>query len=220
MSDQQTTDPTAVTAGVATYGEPTCRYCGNTGGLIPVTSVYEGDYYSCPPGEHRAAGEILPETCDECETTGYNCPAHKHTPADEALAEITPAPGPRVQPAEPASIDQQVAQVLHRLADNIVAHNLPLPPHFFRIGGCLDSRDDVQRWADYLGTTVTQRGTAGDIPYAEGRITPGGSLAVEVAMHGPKDTRPELERLREENEQLRAQLAEAPPAEIAEGGTR
>ena len=34
-------------------GDPACRYCGRRGNLIRVTSVFEGDYWSCPPGEHQ-----------------------------------------------------------------------------------------------------------------------------------------------------------------------
>ena len=67
-------------------------------------------------------------------------------------------------------VREQLAAELHRIADDIVNQQLPLYDLLSArlYLGVLDTRADLQRWADYLGTEIEEDGgTDGDIPNVE-----------------------------------------------------
>lgn len=98
-----------------------------------------------------------------------------------------------------------IAQALYSLADTIAAGHLPLPRYTLTISACLPTREAVRVWADHYGTTIVAGGTDQDIPVAATSI-PAGDLDVKIRVQGPADSRPEVERLREQVAELRAQL--------------
>ncbi|MBM0275362.1 hypothetical protein [Micromonospora tarensis] len=75
----------------------------------------------------------------------------------------------KLAPTKP-DVRQQLAAHLHRIADDIVSQQLPLYELLSaRLSlGVLDSRADLQRWADYLGTEIAEDGGTDDnIPHIE-----------------------------------------------------
>lgn len=124
--------------------------------------------------------------------------------------------GPAETPQEPAEPDlrQRFAAELHRIADDIVRLELPLAETMsgsLRLG-VLDSRADLERWAEYLGSTV-KADPASNIPNTDHRILLDGrpygawlTVAAQIPPEGPSEL-----------EQMRARVAEL-EARLAEGG--
>lgn len=111
-----------------------------------------------------------------------------------------------------------LAAQLHRLADDIVRLGLPVPTCSGATSlhlGVLDSRDELEQWADYLGSEIAPGGTDGSIPKTEAwiQLTPnrwGPTLGIHAQIRpGPSET----ERLAARVAELEAQIA-------AQGGTR
>lgn len=65
---------------------PACRYCGATANLVHVTSVYEGDYWSCRPGEHQPADKLAERITDYCRNP--HVPAGMRDDAAQAYAHL------------------------------------------------------------------------------------------------------------------------------------
>jgi hypothetical protein len=120
-----------------------------------------------------------------------------------------PAPAVDERPATPKSL---LAAALRRLADDIEQHNLPTPTFAIRLGGCVDTRADVQRWADHFGVEIKMGGTERNIPVAERSMKVGSGRDLTVSFQGPSE--PVVNRVAE----LEAELA-ALRAQVA-GGTQ
>lgn len=108
---------------------------------------------------------------------------------------------------------QRFADQLHRIADDIVRLELPLKATLSATLnlGVVNSRADLKRLAEYLGTDITMCGTNGDIPVALYRILLDGREYgpwLDVRAQSPTEPREsELERLRARNAELEAQIA-------------
>ncbi|MEU4590080.1 hypothetical protein [Micromonospora aurantiaca (nom. illeg.)] len=115
------------------------------------------------------------------------------------------------QPTSDPRVD--LADVLRSLALDIIDYKLPLPRHYFVLRACLDSRADVQAWADFYGVPVAMGGTAGNIPCADQKIEFGDGQYFEIAVQGPAEATPEDP----EKAALEARIAEL-EAQLAQGG--
>lgn len=79
-----------------------------------------------------------------------------------------------------------LAGALHELASAIVDEVLPVPEFFTELRSTLDSRADVERWAEHLGVDVKMGGPQDNIPYAEQHVKVGG-VSFEVHVQGPPE---------------------------------
>lgn len=113
------------------------------------------------------------------------------------------------QPAaeQPATAPESgLVAVLRQLADQIEQHNLPLP-RFTDLGGCVESRADVQRWADHLSVQIKMGGTDKNIPVAA-KSVPAGDRELKISFQGPSEPRTDrVAELEAEIDRLRAELA-------------
>ncbi|MGW1059314.1 hypothetical protein [Micromonospora rubida] len=111
-------------------------------------------------------------------------------------------------PAEP-TVRERLAAELHRIAEAIVREDLPLPDGYMRADlhlGILDSRADLDRWADYLGSPAKVN-PANSIPSIKRAIKLGTRATLRVGLQADADPRSEVEILRAEVAELRAQQA-------------
>ncbi|MEU7771261.1 hypothetical protein AB0C44_08035 [Micromonospora taraxaci] len=109
---------------------------------------------------------------------------------------------------------QRLRAELRRIADDIVTRQLPIGDYASLRLGVVDSRADLDPWADYFGTTIDAPDST-DIPSVTAGILLAGRRfgpELSIGVQSPKEERPELEQLRAENARLQALLAE--------GGTR
>lgn len=88
--------------------------------------------------------------------------------------------------AEQDARRRRLVDALCALSAEIEQHRLPIPRYSLHIGGCVDTFEDVQRWAAHLGVEIEAGGTAGDIPVAklERRIGAGPS-SLHISFQGP-----------------------------------
>lgn len=82
--------------------------------------------------------------------------------------------------AKDAERRQAMAQVLRRLADDIVDLDMPLPKYRLHVTGCLDSRAEVERWAKHLDVEVRLGGTQENIPVANKELDVLDGLMVDL----------------------------------------
>ncbi|GLY21658.1 hypothetical protein [Micromonospora sp. NBRC 101691] len=131
----------------------------------------------------------------------------------EAVAELLDhTTAPAVPDTTPdLTVRQRLADGLHRLADDIATTELPLPHVLSLHLGLLKSRADLHQWADHYGADVQV--DSNGIPHIETlhRLTDdryGPTLRIHA--QSPQEPREsELERLRAERDQLRAELEAA-----------
>lgn len=100
------------------------------------------------------------------------------------------------------AVKAALVAALRRLADEIEHHELPVPAFKLHVGGCVESRADVQRWADHMGVAIRMGGTDRNIPVASRGIRVTDRLDLEVSFQGPAE--PVASRVAE----LEAELAE------------
>lgn len=79
-----------------------------------------------------------------------------------------------------------VARALRELAEQIEASAMPVPRYTLNVSGVLNSRADLQRWAEATGKPIEAGGTAGDIPVVEWRMVNSDGPDVEVRLQAAK----------------------------------
>ncbi|WP_229401946.1 hypothetical protein [Micromonospora okii] len=133
---------------------------------------------------------------------------------DQAVAAVRAAGlAPAAAPAE-LTVRERLAAELHRIAADLLREDLPLPDGYMRADlhlGILDSRADLDGWADYLGSPVKVN-PANSIPSTKRAIKLGTRATLHVGLQADPDPRSEVE-------QLRARVAEL-EAQQTTGGTR
>jgi hypothetical protein len=158
-----------------------------------------------PSGRARAITAITDPDGGNTELTMYGLDLVQVAGAITGAGLTTPDQPADERPATPKSL---LAAALRRLADDIEQHNLPIPTFALHLSGCVESRSDVERWADHLGVKVEMGGTQYNIPVAEQRIPVAGDRYLTVAFQGPSE--PHVDRVAEleaEVAALRAQVA-------------
>lgn len=110
-----------------------------------------------------------------------------------------------------SDLRQRFAAELHRIADDIVRLKLPLGRYPSLRLGVVDTRTDLETWADYLGTDGLDADDSTGIPSVTAGIRLGDGLCgpeLTIAAQSPKDEMSEVERLRARVAELEAQQAE------------
>ncbi|MEW2474649.1 hypothetical protein AB0875_12740 [Micromonospora gifhornensis] len=175
-----------------------------------ITTLLDGPGGSTVGAEHAHVGGVIGgpgENEAECACGlifgGFDSQAAALEFLDRHIADPEKTPEPTLQ--------QRLAAELHRIADDIVRLDLPLPDTLSAslTLGVLDSRPDLERWAAYLGSAIDEDGgSAGDIPRTEHEIRmddrPWGARLRVHAQIQP-DRTSEVERLRARIAELEAQ---------------
>lgn len=94
-----------------------------------------------------------------------------------------------------------LVKALHRLADDIAEHRLPIPTFTVTFGGVLDSRADLAVWAKHLGSEI-QMGGNGDIPVIRTDIAVVESLSLHVGLQASTLREPKPEQPAEPEPEL------------------
>ncbi|GIJ10766.1 hypothetical protein ACFFMR_19050 [Micromonospora andamanensis] len=142
--------------------------------------------------------------------SGFDSQAEALAVLNEHIANPVPA-----EATGPQTVQHKLAAELIRLARDIVRLDLPLKDTMCGelALGVLASRADLEKWAAYLGSTI-DTGPANNIPVTQHRILLDGRpygawLTVRAQIRPDEPT--EVERLRAEVAQLRAQVAGGEP---------
>lgn len=114
-------------------------------------------------------------------------------------------------PAGEPGVREALADRLHRIAADLVTKKLPLPGTMCAsLGlGVLDSRADLEQWAQYLGSTIATD-PSNNIPHTNHTIRLDGrpyGPQLRVGAQIRADEPSEVERLRARNAELEAELA-------------
>ncbi|QLQ37952.1 hypothetical protein [Micromonospora robiginosa] len=81
-----------------------------------------------------------------------------------------------------------LAELLHKLADDIVEHQLPLPSYHFTVSpGHFSTQADVERWATYLGAEVGTSRAAPDIAVTSASRPITDRLSLDIRVQGNAD---------------------------------
>ncbi|MEU5945102.1 hypothetical protein ABZ793_06015 [Micromonospora sp. NPDC047465] len=169
--------------------------------ILPETRAIKARYLTT---EHRIMLDVE-ETIADIRRTGDTVTA---VLADGTSVDYDVEEGVTVLAGD-TDLRQLLAAELHRIADDIVRLELPLKDTLCSSLnlGVLDSRDDLERWAEYLGSSI-EVDPANGIPFTLHRILLDGReygawLDVQ-AQTRPEPQESELARLRAEVAELRA----------------
>lgn len=174
---------------------------------VPDTRVIKARYLT---DEYRVVSGGAAQAISGIERYGDTVAVHL---ADETVLDYGAEEGVTVTKQTEVTLRGRFAAELHRIADDIVRLELPVGSYPSLRLGVLDSRTDLKRWAEYLGTAIDASDGTG-IPSVTASITLGGDdrygPGLTVAAQSPKE--------QSEADVLRARVAEL-EAQIA-GGTR